>query len=137
MKNKNGKNILKGGLLAFLLLMNIAIAAAKEMEGVVVRKVYNGDELQIFVDTDPNTPGADNIIMIPRIDHPTYMPIDEFVNEGSKIKFDDEHGAPYGRYNRNPGFTIISIDGTNIIDLVGDVWGGIYTYAEAAGKRGR
>ena len=99
--------------------VGITKAYAEIKEGVVTRKTYNGNILEIFIDTDPSTPGAEHVIRIPSIRTTDGMTIDEFVVEGSIIKFDDERGQPYGRYKITTYDSFISIDGMNIIDLIG------------------
>ena len=47
--------------------VGIAKVDAEIREGVVTRKTYNGNILEIFIDTDPSTPGAEHVIRIPSI----------------------------------------------------------------------
>jgi hypothetical protein len=53
------------GMFAFLLATGLLYAA--EIEGVVTQRRYNEDDLDIFVDTDTNTPGAEYMIRVPNI----------------------------------------------------------------------
>jgi hypothetical protein len=131
----NAKQLLSGALAVFMLVAGVVKANALEREGVVTQKRYNEDILEIFIDTDPNTPGAEHIITIPSIYTTNGTIIDEFTDKGTIIRFDDEKGATGGRYVRNPSSSIISIDGTNIIDIVGDREAVLYPYANKARQR--
>jgi hypothetical protein len=87
MKRKiTAKQYIGGGLAALALFGGVK-AAAIEREGVVTQKRYDGEILEIFIKTDANNLGADNIITIPDIYSITGTAIDEFTERGTVVRF--------------------------------------------------
>ena len=118
---KTWKQIYTGGMLVLLLTGGITKAYADEIVGIVLEKRYTpGKALQVFLDTD-GTLGADTMLQI----HGVYnsgsasMALDMAIGVGSEIRFEDFFATQMGRFRQISGRDVISIDGDNVLDIVG------------------
>jgi hypothetical protein len=118
MKQNGVKNILKGGLIAFLIATNALFAAAIEREGVVVAKVENHMGLNIRIRVDGNRP-FDHVITIGgyNLVREIGIGLDMMTERGTRIRFEDEgmrlsNGIMHGFDNQ-----ILRVNDVCILDM--------------------